>query len=575
MKLTRRGLFRSGAALGGASALVATAPGAGASPTPLPAPVRRTTLGSVLGKGRAGHGGYRRVVRQAGEPHLVRTDLGVTASPGRARRRKALLAFAQMSDVHIVDAQSPMRVEFTDRFDDKTDPGDPVPGIFGSAYRPQEMLTAHIAEAMVREINQVGRGPVTGKPLAFAIQTGDNSDNSQRNEIRWNIDLLDGGRVRPDSGDHSTYEGVCDDDPVHYDTHYWHPHGAPAGKPDDLPRTRFGFPTVPGLLHAARRPFRAQGLAMPWFTAFGNHDGLSQGNFPHTLQFNTVAVGELKIVSPPAGVSQTDLVDALTGDFPGLLQALALTPSVRRVTPDPDRELISRAAIVAEHFRTTGTPTGHGFTEANRRDGTAYYSFDRGLFRFVVLDTVNPNGYADGSLDQPQFDWLARRLEASRDRLVIVCSHHTSTSMDNPLVATGGDLEQRVLGAAVVDLLLAHESVIAWVNGHTHTNNIWAHRRPGGGGFWEVNTASHIDWPQQSRLIEVVDNRDGTLSLFATMLDHGAPLSYAGRLDDVMHLAALGRELAANDWHERDTDRRGKRSARNVELLVRTPKFLR
>ena len=33
----------------------------------------------------------------------------------------------------------------------------------------------------------------------------------------------------------------------------------------------------------------------------------------------------------------------------------------------------------------------------------------------------------------------------------------------------------------------------------------------------------HIDWPQQSRLIEIMDNRDGTLSIFGTMLDTAAP----------------------------------------------------
>ena len=35
-------------------------------------------------------------------------------------------------------------------------------------------------------------------------------------------------------------------------------------------------------------------------------------------------------------------------------------------------------------------------------------------------------------------------------------------------------------------------------------------------GFWQINTASHADFPQQSREIEVMDNRDGTLSLFTT-----------------------------------------------------------
>ena len=70
------------------------------------------------------------------------------------------------------------------------------------------------------------------------------------------------------------------------------------------------------------------------------------------------------------------------------------------------------------------------------------------------------------------------------------------------------------------DLLLKYPNVIAYVAGHTHANRVDLFRK-GRGGFWQINTASHIDWPQQSRLIEVMDNRDGTLSLFATILDHG------------------------------------------------------
>jgi hypothetical protein len=117
---------------------------------------------------------------------------------------------------------------------------------------------------------------------------------------------------------------------------------------------------------------------------------------------------------------------------------------------------------------------------------------------------------------------------------------------------------------------------VAYVNGHSHRNQVWAHRREdGSGGFWEVNTAAHVDWPQQSRLVEVVDNRDGTLSIFATMLDHSGPTAYGGRTGDPLVLAGLARELSANDWQLREADLRGDVEDRNVELLVAAPAALR
>ncbi|GAA1476036.1 TIGR03767 family metallophosphoesterase [Nocardioides aestuarii] len=530
MDLTRRHLFRTA----GAASAVAALSGAAVAGTGLAARAvagpravtgRLTTLEKTFRISRPNDRGWSRVVAGPGEPHVVRAGLGAPAQRGRASRRTPLLAFAQLSDVHVLDAQSPMRFEREE-------------GVSSSAYRPQEMLTAHVAESMVRRLNRIGVGPVSGVPLALAIQTGDNSDNSQYNEIRWNIDLLDGGEITPDSGDLSRWEGVMDDDPDFYDRYFWHPDGPPAGKKKDVPMTKHGFPRIPGLLDRARAPFQATGLAMPWYAVFGNHDQLVQGNFQQ------IALWQEKAVSGEKAYKTT----------------------VREVTPDPDRRLLSRADTIEEHFTTTGSPVGHGFTEDNRSSGLGYYTFDQGDVRFVVMDTVNENGGQDGSLPESQFAWLEAQLAAATDKLVVAASHHTSWSMGNDRLQTGA--EPRVLGPAVVDLLLAHPNVVAWVNGHTHDNQVRPHAREGG-GFWEINTASHIDWPQQSRLIELMDNQDGSLSIFCTMVDHAARRR-AKTYDGVLRLASLSRQLSANDW-QLHTESRGKKNARNVELLLPMP----
>ena len=582
--LTRRQLLRRTAGLG-AAALTTAALGAGglaqravAGVGPRAVVLGRTSLDVVLRRGEPGESGWRELTTGPGEPHRLRKDLGGKTTKRRFKERRALLSFVQISDVHIVDAQSPLRVEWTDRYEDPNE-GSVALGLFGSAYRPAEMLSAQVADSMVQQVNAIRRGPATGRRLELCIQTGDNSDNSQYNEIRWNIDVLSGGTVVPDSGDPERWEGVADSDPASYDPHYWHPEGTPEGAADDQPRRLHGFPEVPGLLDAARRPFEAVGLDIPWYCAFGNHDGLVQGNFPQYAFLDAFAQGPVKIITPPSGLTQRDVVAAFgSGDLSALLDDLVLSPGARQVTADPDRRLLSRAGVVEEHFTTTGLPVGHGFTEENRTAGTAYYAFDHGKHvRFVVMDTVNANGYADGSLDADQATWLAEQLASAGKRYVIVASHHTSGSMSNPLVGTGldpaNDSGPRVLGPAVVELLLANPCVIAWVNGHSHTNNITPHlRTTGKGGFWEINTASHIDWPQQSRTIEVTDNRDGTLSIFTTIIDHAAPLGESGT-DTPLALAALSRELSANDWQEQTDGRSGDVEDRNCELLLPKPKL--
>ena len=228
-----------------------------------------------------------------------------------------------------------------------------------------------------------------------------------------------------------------------------------------------------------------------------------------------------------------------------------------------------------EHFRTRGSPVGHGFAHPDDSGGRAWYAFDHGAIRCVVLDTVNEHGGWQGSIGADQLAWLISELVAAADRIVILFSHHPLESLVNARRAPGAP--RRVLGRELRELLLAHRCVALWVNGHSHQHRISPITGGNGtDGFWQVTTASHIDWPQQSRIVEVVDDGCGQLSVCTTVLDSAAPAGHDGG-GSALSLAALSREIAANHWQARDPDARtmigpGGPLDRNTTLLVPFPR---
>ncbi|WP_187285838.1 TIGR03767 family metallophosphoesterase [Streptomyces sp. ME109] len=565
--------------------------------------------------------GYQRLVAGPGEAHTIRTDLWSRFGPPTT----ALAAFAQMTDLHIVDDQSPARLEFMDRY---ADAGPPHHASYptDSAYRGHEFLSTQVVDAMCQAIADVGKGPRSGKPLQFTIVTGDAIDNCQHNENRWYIDLLDGGRtIVPDSGrtglDQSfsggalTGGGTADD-------HYYYP----SVPPQQVPGNRYtgtsglGFPYVPGLLDAsgavgaARRPFVSHGLGMPWYAAYGNHDGLWQGNEP--IDNNLVDVQGMTVGSSKTTGTSADLPDDYSdlGTFGKLMVAWDLEGT--RVVADPERRLLTRKAFIQDHFNTAGLPVGHGFQGVGI--DKAYYAIPSGsgdLIRYLTLDSTNTNtdgfgsGAAGGSIDSDQLGWLEQQLRANssryidtgnrvvtqsgvQDKMYVLFCHHTLATMDNLDDGIfGGIFGDRHTGDELKALLLRYPNVIALVNGHTHANRITPHPTPAGspisGGFWEISTASHIDWPIQSRIIEIMASPDAqnagefgstagpaTLSIFTTMVDPAAPLSYGGDTSTPAQLASLARELATNDPQEVNhgiTNRMGVPQDRNTQLLLPAP----
>src|SRR2546423_7808617 len=294
-RISRRRFLKMTAGAAGAAAAAPFARVPWASAVDLASLRGQTTLertivkGALLGSGTAGS--YYRLAAGPGDPYTVRDQL----APASSASFDWAMAFAHFTDIHLIDAQSPGRVEFLDRFADMECASAPL----NAAFRPQETLTLHVLEAMNRKIRAMKHGPATGAPLRFVMCTGDNMDNEQLNELRWFIDLMDGGSsVRPNSGG-PDYEGVQAAD--WGDPEYWHPD--PVG---DKYKSLYGFPDYPGLLTGAVKPFKAAGAGLPWWQTFGNHDGLMQGNAPWTEAFNAVAVGGFKFDGPPPGINPCD-----------------------------------------------------------------------------------------------------------------------------------------------------------------------------------------------------------------------------------------------------------------------------
>lgn len=587
------------------------------APVALADPAGKSTTDETI---RAASGsGYVALERASGEDHGVRKPPGLRLDDDRDDARRSLAFFGQLTDPQIADEMSPARVDFLD----------PAGGEIKSSWRPQEAVGLQVFDQVVRNVNanrtsEVRDGRGKRAKLGFVVTTGDLADNQQLNETRWFKTVLDGGTVDPFSGkpisatnpcatDAGTvvalnaavaaraYTGVAD-----YDDYadvpgrhggFWDPDAAPpAGSP------YAAFPRYPGFLERAQQPFTAAGLDVPWYIARGNHDGLVQGNAPASVDlFRSIATGCLKVFPSnaidPAAFSGADEDEAFEriGDPSFITTLLA---GARTVPPDPDRRILS----TVEYKREIGNAHGYGRVDAAERrasDGNAtYYAFrPRAGVELISLDTVAEGGGSTGNLDHPQYRWLEKRLRAARKagRLVIAYGHHTLATMNNarkdedagscaPTPKPGCDADPRrsspihrgTDGSATVrSLLLKYPNVIAYVAGHTHDNRIDLVRK-GRSGFWQINTASHADTPQQSRLIEVMDNRDGTLSLFTTVLDHAAPIaapapgSAAAGFSE-SQLASVSRVLAWND-PQAERGARGRTLDRNMELLLRDPR---
>jgi hypothetical protein len=559
------------------------------------------------------------------------------AQAGREQRRRSMAYFGQLTDFQLADEESPARVEFAEA----------QPSGFGySAWRPQEALAPFIIDWSIRQMNLfAGESPVTqgdGSRAAmdFALMTGDQADNMQRNEMLWVRQLLEGASLDPNSGstnpadwtspscnayppnaanlqEATKYTGVQDYDDYNGvgspNTFFYDP-DQPAGN-----WAVNGFPTWPGLMDRAQLPFQPVGLDVPSYVTNGNHDGLVQGNEDANAAFEDIALSCFKMLGSTV----------FGGGLPDPNLLLTPASAFMLVPPDPARRFVDKRQI-KQIYGENNQDDAHGYDFVDPVENTlsagfaSYYAWDPPEapgFRFISIDTLAEGGVVAvtdrGNIDDPQFQWLEGQLQAATadDKLVVIFGHHPVRSMDadvpdeapgpclppdhthgdtpehnhnpgcdgDPRVSEplhfGQDPQQGDPRESFVELLDRFPHVLAYVAGHTHENRVNPFVRSNNNGpWWGIETSATADWPVQHRLLEVMDNDDGTLSIFGTVLDAAAgtatpPSGSAAAGFSEAQLASINRTLAYNDPQAGPAGgAEGTARDRNVELLVDDPR---
>ncbi len=425
---------------------------------------------------------------------LMPGDYSASAVTPAAR----LLYFFAMTDIHITDKESPGQAIY---YGYKW-------GVV-SGYSPAMLYSTQVLDAAVQTVNALH----VKKPFDFGIFLGDATNCGQYNELRWYIDVIDGKTIKPDSG-------VVDD-------------------------------PVPGPLNDYQDRYKTAGLnaSIPWYQAIGNHDHFWMGLFPpddyikttltgnSILNMGNVLTGKLRIKSRGFYMG---VIDGRTphGDITGAGPASDFPDGPPTVPADPDRRFLSRAAWIGEFFHTSSSPAGHGFDPSEITTGFACYSFEPASdipVKVIVLDDTmtdenmpdgSPNGY--GSLDKERYEWLVHELDTGQaeGKLMIIAAHiplGVELPKTGPKSLLIWDKYAAVSDTDLVAKLHTYPNLLLWIAGHRHQNTITALKSPDASrpelGFWEVETASLREFPQQFRTFEIVRNSDNTVSVFATDVD--------------------------------------------------------
>ncbi len=421
-----------------------------------------------------------------------RMDLMPDSYTGSSVKKIAkLLNFFAITDIHLTDKESPTQAIYLGY------KGDVI-----SAYSGIMLSTTQVLDATIQTANALHKL----NPFDFGISLGDDCNSSQYNELRWFIDVLDGKKINPDSG-----------------------------KKDD---------PIAGPLNDYQDEYQSAGLDknIPWYQAIGNHDHNWMGIYPPNDYLKKSYVGDSiikmgKNIFTQAAINERTIYvgvfdgNTIYGDVVGIGPVSSTKPVL--IPADKNRRSLSSIEWTNEFFNTSSKPIGHGFNKADAAKGFACYTFEPKAdlpIKVIVLDDTQKDGdpstdiHGHCFLDSDRYNWLVKELDKGQaeGKLMIIAAH-VPVGISDPDPEMGMATNSVTTEANLIAKLNTYPNLILWVAGHRHLNTVTALKSPDPAhpelGFWEVETSSLREFPQQFRTFEIARNSDNTVSIFATDVD--------------------------------------------------------
>lgn len=457
-------------------------------------------------------------------------------SAASVTKKTRLLNFFAMTDIHLTDKEAPNQLIYLQQS---------LPGFAGqnsSIYSGVMLYTPQVFDAAIQTANALHKQD----PFDFFISLGDVCNTSMYNELRWYIDIIDGKVITPSSGAHAGADSIDYQKPF---------------KAAGLDKTIPFYQALGNHDHFMIGSF-------PVYETAGLADSYTSDTVWSVSNDLLIPV----TTSFPANIDITRRNDATGRYYQGVIDGTTPYGTIKnagtlatapKVVADPDRRALHRTDWIQEFFNSTSSPVGHGFNlvtsnknfitlvPPSEQAGFACYSFVPKAnvpLKVIVLDDTQreDDGSVDihghGFLDATRWAWLQAELDDGQkdNQLMIIACHipicvaNVGTELEWWLGAYDatenphGDQTTTTKNACTITELVAKlqssTNLLMWIAGHRHVNHVKAFKPPAIGGvpengFWQVESSSLRDFPQQFRTFEIFLNSDYTVSIEAVNVD--------------------------------------------------------